>query len=40
MELNLEPPYHEENPTLQITDDSFVIPVIYPFGTIYLLLTI
>ena len=40
MELTLEPPYHDEDPVLKLTEDSFVIPVIYPFGTIFLLLTI
>ncbi len=38
-ELTLDPPVQEEGPVLELTDDSFVIPVIYPFGTIYLLLT-
>lgn len=40
MELTLEPPYHDEDPVLKLSEDSFVIPVIYPFGTIFLLLTI
>jgi len=39
-ELTLEPPVHEDADLLTLTDDSFVIPVIYPFGTIYLLLTL
>lgn len=39
-ELTLNPPHHEEADLLTLTDDSFVIPVIYPFGSIYLLLTI
>lgn len=40
MELTLEPPRHEDETVLKLTEDSFVIPVIYPFGTIYLLLTL
>ncbi len=37
-EVSLDPPKHEEDPTLQLTDSSFVLPIIYPFGTVYLLL--
>lgn len=39
-ELTLEPPAPEDAGSLPLTEDSFVIPVIYPFGSIYLLLTI
>ena len=39
-ELTLDPPVREEGPVLSLSDDSFVIPVIYPFGTVYLLLTV
>ena len=38
-ELTLEPPVREEAPTLALEEGSFVIPVIYPFGTVYLLLS-
>ena len=38
-ELQLSPPVRETTDTLALSEDSFVIPVIYPFGTIYLLLT-
>ena len=40
IELTLNPPMHDDIDTLHLLDDSFVIPVIYPFGTIYLLLTL
>ena len=40
MELTLDPPAQETDPVLELSDNSFVIPVIYPFGTIYLLLTL
>ena len=38
-ELSLEPPYKNEDSVLHLKEGSFVIPVIYPFGTIYLILT-
>lgn len=38
-ELVLDPPERAEGPVLQLKEGSFVIPVIYPFGTIYLILT-
>ena len=37
-ELSLTPPIKEESETLTLNDSSFVIPVIYPFGTVYLVL--
>lgn len=40
IELTLDPPTVESGDILTLDDDSFVIPVIYPFGTIYLLLTL
>lgn len=40
IELTLDPPHQEMDPVLTLSDNSFVIPVIYPFGTIYLLLTL
>lgn len=40
MELTLEPPYHEEKPEITFRGDCFVIPVIYPFGTVYVLVEI
>ena len=39
-ELSLDPPMQETEKVLHLTDESFVIPVIYPFGTIYLILTL
>lgn len=39
-ELILDPPMQETEKVIELTDDSFVIPVIYPFGTVYLLLTL
>jgi hypothetical protein len=40
IELTLDPPHQETDPVLSLSDNSFVIPVIYPFGTVYLLLTL
>ena len=40
MELTLDPPAQETDPVLTLSDNAFVIPVIYPFGTIYLILTL
>ena len=37
-EIQLEPPMHEESPVIEMAEDSFVMPVIYPFGTVYLLI--
>jgi hypothetical protein len=37
-EIALDPPKHEEDPVIAMSDTSFVLPVIYPFGTVYLLL--
>lgn len=39
-ELTLDPPVQETEKVLHLSDESFVIPVIYPFGTVYLLLTV
>lgn len=40
MELTLDPPAQETEPVLTLSDNAFVIPVIYPFGTVYLILTL
>lgn len=37
IELDLLPPEHLEEPTMTFSGRSYVIPVIYPFGTIYLI---
>ncbi|MCR5452615.1 MAG: chemotaxis protein CheX [Lachnospiraceae bacterium] len=39
-EIELQPPMHEESPVITMSEDSFVMPVIYPFGTVYLLIII
>ncbi len=39
-EIILEPPLEEDSPVLKMSEDSFVIPIIYPFGTVYLLLAV
>jgi hypothetical protein len=36
VELNLDPPMQEEGPMMKLNETGFVIPVIYPFGTIYI----
>lgn len=38
VELNLAPPTQELDPVLQLNETGFVIPIIYPFGTIYMIL--
>jgi hypothetical protein len=40
VEIALDPPMHCDEPTYKMNKGSFVIPVIYPFGTIYLLLAV
>ncbi len=40
MELTLEPPYHQDNTEITFQDVCYVIPVIYPFGTVYVLIEI
>ncbi|MBP5266844.1 MAG: chemotaxis protein CheX [Lachnospiraceae bacterium] len=37
VELNLDPPMQEEGPVMQLNETGFVIPVIYPFGSIFLI---
>lgn len=39
-ELTLDPPIRETAEKLSLNEKSFVIPVIYPFGTIYLILAL
>ncbi|MCR5640103.1 MAG: chemotaxis protein CheX [Lachnospiraceae bacterium] len=38
VELNLAPPAQEEGPVIELNDTGFIIPVLYPFGTIYMIL--
>ncbi|MCR5097414.1 MAG: chemotaxis protein CheX [Lachnospiraceae bacterium] len=40
MELSLEPPYHEDETEITFRGKCYVIPVIYPFGTVYVLVEI
>ena len=40
MELTLEPPYHEDSREITFRGKCYVIPVIYPFGTVYILIEI
>ena len=40
MNLELAPPYEETEPVLLLPDKSFVIPVIFPFGTVNLIISI
>ncbi len=40
MELTLEPPYHEDEAEITFRGTCYVIPVIYPFGTVYVLVEI
>jgi hypothetical protein len=40
VEIALDQPMHCDEPTYKMNKGSFVIPVIYPFGTIYLLLAV
>jgi len=39
-ELELEPPYEESEPVLELRENSYVIPVIFPFGTVNLIITV
>lgn len=38
-EAELSPPEYTDHQTLALSDDAFVVPVIYPFGTVYLILS-
>lgn len=38
-ELTLDAPRKEEEPEIELSDDSVIVPVIYPFGTVYLILS-
>ncbi len=39
-ELSLDPPMQETEKVMHLSEGTFIIPVIYPFGTIYLILTL
>lgn len=38
-EAELEPPQDKDSGTLSLSENGFVIPVIYPFGTVYLIMS-
>lgn len=38
-ELSLDAPVHEESPEIKLSEDSIILPVIYPFGTIFIILS-
>lgn len=38
-EVALDPPEHYDSPVLKLSEDSFIVPVIYPFGTVYIILS-
>ncbi|MGN0240767.1 MAG: chemotaxis protein CheX [Candidatus Weimeria sp.] len=38
-EADLEPPLHTDEKTLMLSDDAFIVPIIYPFGTIYFIVS-
>ncbi|MDY6306769.1 MAG: chemotaxis protein CheX [Oribacterium sp.] len=40
VELELDPPMEEDKKSISVDDRTYVIPVIYPFGTVHLILTI
>ncbi len=40
MELTLEPPYHEDGAEINFRGKCYVIPIIYPFGTVYIIVEI
>ncbi len=40
IELTLDPPASEEGDLLPLDEESYVIPIIYPFGTIHLILSL
>lgn len=40
MELSLTPPVAEEGDKINLPDGSFIIPVIYPFGTIHIIVSV
>ena len=40
IELTLEPPMAEEGDTLTLPAGSYVIPVVYPFGTVHLIVSV
>ena len=38
-EAELAPPEYIDHESIQLSEDAFVVPVIYPFGTVYLILS-
>ena len=38
-EAELDPPGHTEEKSLKLSDDAFIVPIIYPFGTIYFIVS-
>lgn len=39
MEISLDAPEVEESPEIELSEDAIIVPIIYPFGTIYLILS-
>jgi CheY-specific phosphatase CheX len=38
-EAELDPPEHTEEKSLKLSDDAFIVPIIYPFGTVYFIVS-
>lgn len=38
-DLSLDPPIYDESPEVELSEDSIIIPIIYPFGTVYIILS-
>ncbi len=38
-EAELDPPGHTEEKSLKLSDDAFIVPIIYPFGTVYFIIS-
>lgn len=38
-DLSLDAPLYDESPEIELSEDSIVIPVIYPFGTVYIIIS-
>lgn len=39
MEISLDAPVNEDVPEIELSEDAIVVPIIYPFGTIYIILS-
>ena len=40
VELSLDPPTVDADDVLELNDSTFILPIIYPFGTIHLLVSL